>query len=526
MRLWIALTAVLTSAVLYGLAFPSAGLKPLAWVCLVPFLLALRSVGRWEALLLGALLAQLGSSIVADALPSAVSTYYLQPAWVGWAFAIGTWAITGSVYYVAFAPVYRALGRRTTLALPLLTGAAWAVMELARGRLFTGSSFFVGNPWALIGYSQVGWDPIVQIASLAGIYGVGFVVVAVNAGITEIVWALWRDPPALPRAAAGLGLAAAATLGAFVFGLAELRRADAWMQATTPVPVVVVQADLDLGSQWRSDFYGRNLDEYLELTREALGPTPAQIVFWPESALTFFVEDETSLRVQIRYLLRENGVELVVGGPHSTDDYPPRYHNSVFLLDDSPGVRGRYDKQYLVPFTEFFPLRGLDFVRRRFERVRVFEHGGPAELLPTRAGPAGILICNEGMLPEVAGKRARAGAAFLVNPSNDSWIARDKWARMMFDLVSVRAIEQRRFLVRASTSGPSAIVDPWGRASVRSQPFSRAVVRGDIRPSRELSLYGRVGDLFVLLCGISVLGAIVIRRPTRAAAALQDRVGS
>jgi apolipoprotein N-acyltransferase len=468
---------------------------------------------------------QLASAFVADALPAAVSTYFLQPAWVGWSFAIGIWAITGSVYYMAFAPAYRALARRFTGALPLLAGAAWAAMELGRGRLFTGSSFFVGNPWALIGYSQADWLPLVQIASWTGIYGVSFVLVAVNAGVAELWWA-WRrgEAGARRRAAAGLVLAGLPALVAVGYGHAVLRAAPAAESAANAVPIAIVQGNLDLGSRWQSEFYGRNIAEYLLLTRRALqegaggrggaagsAPMKPSIVFWPEGALTFFLEEDEGFRRAIGRVLAAGDVELMVGGPRSAAE-PSVYFNTIFLLSESGEMRGRYDKQYLVPFSEYFPLRQLDLVRRRFERVRSFTHGAPTPPLPTRAGPAGVLVCNEAMLPEVAGARVHEGAVYLVNPSNDTWIARPKWADMMFDLVSLRAVEQRRYLVRASTAGPSAVVDPWGRVSGRTQPFSQDLVLSRIVPRTERSVYGRVGDLFAFTCLASVLVAIVAGR--------------
>jgi apolipoprotein N-acyltransferase len=158
----------------------------------------------------------------------------------------------------------------------------------------------------------------------------------------------------------------------------------------------------------------------------------------------------------------------------------------------------------LVPFSEFVPFAGLDLSRRSFGPVRFFSRGGPTPPLPTRAGPAGILVCNEAMLPEVARERVREGAAYLVNPSNDSWVERPRWARLMFDLVRLRAVEEPRWLVRASTSGPSAIVDPWGRVRAESRLFSQGLVLGGIHPRREPSVYGRVGDLFALGCAAAV----------------------
>jgi apolipoprotein N-acyltransferase len=168
-------------------------------------------------------------------------------------------------------------------------------------------------------------------------------------------------------------------------------------------------------------------------------------------------------------------------------------------------LRARYDKEYLVPFGEYFPFGSIELLRRRFGPAREFSAGVGAGILPTAAGPAGILTCNEAMLPEVAAERVAAGAVYLVNPSNDTWIPDEKFSDLQFDIVSLRAIEQRRTLLRVSTSGPSAIVDPYGNVHGRTETFRREVVLGTLRPRDGATIYGRIGDTFAVLCGAAAL---------------------
>lgn len=513
MRLATALAATALSGGLYALAFPPTSWKPLAWVSLAPFFLALRGVGTGAALFLAWFWAVFASSFVADALPRAVETYFLQPRLASLLFAVFVWSVTGSVYYMLFAPAYQALARRSSPALPLLAAAAWTACELTRGRLLNGSQLFAGNPWALAAYSQAGWDEIVQIASVTGVYGIGFCIAAVNAAVAELGVVLWKERR-LPRRFLGAGaLSLAPAAAALAYGHLALRAAPS-PETAAAIPVAIVQSNLAVGSQWRSDAYGANLEEQLRLTWEAVAAGAPRIVFWPESALTFFLEEEPLYRRAIARVLASADLELVVGGPSvvGAETAEPEYLNTVFVLDPNGETRGRYDKQHLVPFGEYLPLRRFDFLRRRFERVRVFRHGAPSPPLPTRAGPAGVLVCNEAMYPEVARARVREGAAYLVNPSNDTWIQDEVWADRMFDLVSLRAVEQRRYLVRASTSGPSAIVDPWGRVLERSPPLEPAVLVGGIAPRDELSLYGHVGDAFAWACVIAVVATLGPRR--------------
>jgi apolipoprotein N-acyltransferase len=515
MRLSAGLAATAASALLYGLAFPPLEWGPLAFVALAPFLVALRRLRLRDALLCAFLWAEFASFFVANALPDAVETYFLQPRWLAWLFAIAVWAGTGSVYYVGFAAAYRGVRGWPAALQPLLAAAAWVAFELARGRLLNDTGWFVGNPWALAGYSQVGFPAFVQIASVTGIYGVSFALVAVNAALAEL-WLRRAEAPR-PRAAAVLGAGFAPALASLVFGALALREAA---PGGPGVAAALVQADVDIGSRYRSELYGQNLDAYLGLTVQALDEVRPALVFWPEAALTFHLEAEPLYRATIVRALAAGDAELVTGGPWATPGDSAVYTNSVFVLDPDGALRGRYDKEVLVPFAEFTPLGALELVRRNFGRVRTFSRGAATAPLPTRAGRAGILVCNESMLPELARRRVLDGAEILVSPSNDSWIAHRNWSRLAFQMALVRAIEQRRYLVRVSTSGPSAIVDPWGRVQIESAPKSRAVIAGKLRPRRELTLYARAGDAFALGCAAAVALALAARAgPRRARAA-------
>jgi apolipoprotein N-acyltransferase len=508
MRLAVALLLAAVSALLFASAFPPLDWSPLAFVGLAPLLVALRRLRLRDALLCLFVWGELFSFLVANALPDAVETYFLQPRWISWLFASAVWAGTGTIYFVGFGLVYRALAPLRATLQPPAAAAAWVAQELVRGRLLTDLDWFVSNPWALAGYSQVGSPPLMQIASLTGIYGVSFVLVAANAALAEL-W-LRRGEAFVPRRAL-VAVGGLPTLAALTFGALALRGAD---DRTAPgVAVAVVQADVDIGARFRPELYGRNLDTYLGLTLQALDQARPRLVFWPEGALTFHLEQEPVYRETIARVLAEGRAELVAGGPWGVPGDPPLYTNSVFVLDPQGRVRGRYDKQVLVPFAEYTPNGAFDLVRRSFDRVRVYSRGTRSEPLPTAAGLAGIAVCNEIMLPELVRRRVLDGAELLVNPSNDTWISERNWSRLIFHMALVRAIEQRRYLVRASTSGPSAIVDPWGRVQIRSEPASRAMIAGRVRPRLDRTLYARLGDSFALLCVAgTAVGVTAVRR--------------
>jgi len=506
-----ALVATLSSAALIVVAFPPHGLRALAWVALVPLLVTLRRCSPRRAALLGAVWGMAGAYGVTDWLPPTVAVYYQQPLWLGLGLFVVAGFLMGGVYYAAFGAFYSATGRsRSTvvaISLPLLAASAWVAAELGRARVLT------GNPWGLLGYTQSGadaWLTVLQVADLGGVYAVTFLVVLANASLAE-AWlaALDRtDRPGSKASMVAVGVGCCVLLAGLAYG--RNRLAAPVGPSDEGTRIAIVQGNLDLGSQWSEELYGRNLGAYLELTQEIGGDSDPVLVFWPENAMTFFVETEPTWRAAIAMTTAPLDVELLSGAPRFEPGAEITYFNSAFVLSPDGQVLARYDKEQLLPFAEYFPFGSVAFLHRRFGRVREFTPGEATGPLPTRAGAAGILICNEAMFPRLARKRVAAGADYLVNLSNDTWVADPEFAMHQFQIVSLRAVETRRYLVRASTSGPSGVVDPHGRVVSGTEPFTRTAVAGRIHAVGAEPFYARYGDLFAFACtGLTLLAALV-----------------
>ena len=496
--------AALLSAALHVLAFPPFGWSALAWFSLVPLFVALRGATPGGRVALGVLWTLASGVGLGWWMPQAVASYTQQPLAVGVGFLLALTLFTAAPFYAAFAAAYGPLTRLP--ASPLFVAAALTAAELARSRLLNGSPIYLGvSPGGSLGYSQASVLPVVQLAAWLGVYGVSFVLAAANAALAD-AFAGWRTGGLDRRARRGLALAGGLALATVVSGALALRSADE-VSAPDGVEIALVQAALDPSARWSERGPYQTLEAHLRMTAELLAERTPRVVFWPEAALTFFLEQETLYREAIAKLLAASDVELVVGAPRSEGPDGPPYRNSIYVLDPSGRLGARYDKEYLLPFMEYFP-GGIDMLRRSFGRVRVFSSGGETAPLATRAGRAGILVCNEGMLPQFAAERVADGAEYLVNPSNDGWIPHPSYLGQQFDMVALRAVEQRQYLVRVSDVGPSAIVDPWGRVPARTEPLVPALLRGRIAPAREPSLYARTGDLFAVLCALATLAGV------------------
>jgi len=510
-RVWVYLYAALAVPLVYGASFPAGKLAWIGWIGFAPWFVAIRIAGTRTAIILCCISTLLGSYMCTPWLAHAVANYYQQPLALGLALFAGVWAVTISPFLIAFTLCFRELTRKPSVWLPLLTAAAWTGAELGRARLL------VGDPFGLFGYSQVEVMPLVQVAELTGVYGLTFLPMAFNAALADL-WLAYRPPsPPVPVATPAVAWRGAALVGvvlatAVAYGTVRLQSVGEAFESIPPTQIAVVQGNLDLGAQWRQELYGRNLEEYVLLTLKVLRPGAATLVFWPESAMTFFLEEEPSFRASLASALSPLRTQLVAGGPRRVGDDTGQYYNSAFVIAPTGEIVATYDKQRLLPFAEYFPFGGVGLLRRHFARVREFTPGGPARLLPTVAGAAGVLICNEAMFGEMAGDRVRDGAEYLVSLANDSWLGDPMYAAEAFDMTRLRAVEQRRYLVRASTSGPSAIIDPLGRIAASTRNGTRATLAGEIRPLRQTTFYARWGDVFGVGCVVVCLGCIALRR--------------
>lgn len=479
-----ALVLTVASALLYAASHPPLAWWPLAWVALIPLLVAVRRVRPLAAAVLGALWGIVVGFATGWVLPGMLADYFGLPVATAWPGAVALYLLLAGVQVAGFAAWLSWIGCRRPVG-PLLVAAAWGAMELARGYSP------VRCPWALLANSQVAFTRLIQIADLAGPYGIGMLVAAANVALGGLVIPALRG--ARPRRER-LGVVAA-LLAALAYGT--------WRLATPVdhgdlVPVLVVQGSIERGFQWKPEYARLGVDRYLSLTRDGLGD--ARLVVWPEYAVSFYLQEPTPERGAILDAARAAGAELVLGGPHYEygAQRETRYHNSVFLVRDGR-VADRYDKQRLIPLAEE-SVRGLVTLRTGYTP------GTGVHLLDARVGRIGALVCWEAMYPDVVRAEAGAGAGLLVNLSNDSWFGAAPQARQHLAFAVLRAVENRRWLVRAAQTGISAVIDPYGRV-VAQTGFGRAeVLRAAVRASATRTPYQMWGDaaVWIAVAGIAV----------------------
>jgi apolipoprotein N-acyltransferase len=472
--------AVVSSALLYAMLLPPYEASALAWVALVPLLVVLASSSPLRAFGYGGLWALCATIAVAWWFPAMLERYFDVSGSTAWLGLLGLGLLVDGLPYAVFG-LWVGWGARRGVLSPLTVGAAFALTEWIR------ANGPVANPFAQLAYSQSG-TPFAQSADLAGPYGVGMLIVAANVAVAGLL------VPSLGgrRPLRQVGLAAAAV--ALAFGYGHWRLSQEFGHGET-LQVAVVQGAVARELEWDRGTRDENLERYLSLTQQAALRAP-DLVFWPEFAVDFYLREATVHRARLLDGVRAIGADLVLGGSHYKfsergEEERTDYFNSVFVVDSRGRLRtDRYDKRRLVPFAEYGPFG--DTLRAK---TAVYVPGGEPTLLEVRGVPLGAFICGEALYPEIARELSVAGAELLANPSNDYWFGHPQAAAHQLQVASLRAIENRRYLVRATSTGISAVVGPHGRALVRSTGQGPEVLHASLRASRAVTPYQRVGEL-------------------------------
>lgn len=381
------------------------------------------------------------------------------------------------------------LSRWTGWAEELLLPLGWTVLEWARNYVLT------GFPWASLGSSQVRTLWLAQLASLGGVYLVGFLVVWSNSSLAGLsLW--WHGRGQLPRRA--LAAWAAAMALAAVYGAVRL---GAEPQGK-PLRVGLVQGNLDERAHLRGPQAQRWVLRRMLAESRRAAARGAQLVVWPEATLPDALPGRVArLPAGAAQTAGPLPRVLVVGavqGEYRTGRLWLR--NSALLVDGDLRVLTVYHKRHLVPFGEYVPGESLLPVHWFVPPTVVFFAPGEDHLpRKTPVGELGLLICYEAIFPEIARESVARGAELLVNITNDSWYGATSAPHQHLSLSRLRAIETGRWLVRAANTGITAVVDSRGRLR-ESLPLGLAPGPGDY-----LSI-GRLRPAELLLADVRLLG--------------------
>lgn len=515
------------SGVLQVLIYPTSGLSFLCWVAFTPLLLAVLRARLPESM-------RLPASLAEQLRPASLSQGFL----IGWlSGVIGSAGTCYWIYHVMH--VYGGLsgplalgvlvlfclalgahnglfglmlaviardgpGPRTRLAL-VCAPFLWVAVELFRCRVTS----FLWNP---LGTVQVDNIPLALISRATGVWGMSFEIMLVNVAFAAAFLVPRRSRRFL---LVTTGIVAAAVQCGVLVGPAPLAASETARLVQHNIPI------LDQ-SQWTWDYYRRTVNELAQLS---LSPTPSSnepkpgLIIWPESPAPFYFNDP-GFQNDIAQMARQSNAYVIAGVVHlekQSEQGPPTVHNSAALVTPGGEWKARYDKIHLVPFGEYVPFASLlSFAQKLTREVGDFIPGTTRNTFHLGHYDAGVLICYESIFPGEVRQFVANGAQVLINISNDGWFGHTAAPWQHLNQARMRAIENSRWLLRATNTGITVAIDPFGRVVAQAQRDARTAIDVSFSPVERTTFYTRHGDWFPYACAIITVAALLASLPRKA----------
>lgn len=395
---------------------------------------------------------------------------------------VGVWALFPAMTALFGAKAVRSAAVWARISCAALT---WVTVEYIRGYWLLN-----GFPWLQIAYSQLE-TPLAGYAPLFGVYGVGFLLAASAFTLAELL-------------SAKLPVKQAVVFLLLCSGMGGILKTVAWTRISgPPVKITLIQGNISQEQKWLPEQKMQSLDIYRTLTEQNWRDT--QVIIWPESAIPAFYEEVKPfyLTPLTAEAIRHN-VDLVVSLPSSGAGMD--YFNSVLVL----GARESfYHKSHLLPFGEYLPLQPLSGWILDSLQIPLgsFTAGAEQQTLLTAGGYAFVTtICYEDAFGELVSRQI-ADAAYIVNVTNDAWFGHSSEAYQHMQMAQMRALENGRYLARATNTGITGFIAPDGSILKQAPMFTRTALTETIMPMTGVTPYAQLGDsgVFAILL-VSVLG--------------------
>lgn len=502
------------SALLLVLSFPDFDLWPLAWVGLVPLMLAVtRGPARGpRAFALGWLAGTLYFYGSCWWLTHSMINYGGIPAWVAFPLLAPVTVVVG-LFPAAWALILARAAARWGAKSLLLAPFAWAALEWARLAA-------TGQLWNAVGYSQAYQPVLIQSAAWGGVYAVGFLILTVNAAIAYV--SMRRSKTAVASSLLAVALVAltiwASARAAHPGGQDDPQASVDTMGAAV---VIALQPNVSPNFERTAEENDALVARHLSMSAGALRewdarpatssghpPPIPRVVVWPESPMNFAYANDSRFRETVAGFAREHRASVLF---NALEPAPAGgAYNSAVLVDERGELVAQYDKIRLLPFGEYVPLPWWLGGGLVSAIVGDFTPGAKYTLLPLGEARAGVFICFESAFPALSREFAGAGADVLVNISNDGYLGRTPVLRQHLANAVFRAVENRRPVLRVTNTGISARISPRGEVADATDSFQPAVRTWTVaRASGGKSFYTRHGDLFVALCALITVALFV-----------------
>jgi apolipoprotein N-acyltransferase len=347
------------------------------------------------------------------------------------------------------------------------SAALWTGIERLHG--------YTGFAWLDLGNAGLGMPLPLRLAPITGVYGITFVFAMLAAGVASVILRRPRRELAwlLPLI--------------LLLILPRLQR-----PADPHETALVVQPNFDAEMQWTSDSLAFEEQKLAVLSKAGR----ASLLIWPEAPAPFY-PIEPAFRAYISHVAEDAQAYFLLGAVGYNDRKEPL--NAALMLNPSGALQSEYDKMNLVPFGEFIPPL-FGFVNRITHEAGDFAPGERVVVFDVNGHGAGAFICYESVFPDFVRQFVRDGAQVLINISNDGYFGHSAAHQQHLLIARMRAVENNRWLLRATNDGITAVIDPRGRIVQRIPEFVQTSALLPFGYIRAETSYTRHGDWFAWSC--------------------------
>ena len=489
------------SGILLILSFPNFNLYPLAWISLIPLLIALQSTSTWKSAFLHGYLT---GAIFFLGLVYWIALLYPFANIFLTTFACLLLAGYLAVYLGVFSALLHGLPWKSGLPFIFIVPAIWIGLE------WVCSWFVTGFPWGSMGYTQWNNLPAIQIASITGVHGVSFIVVLLNATIADIIrpYFAWKESDSrftfhvsrftfhVSRLTPIVIVIACLTYGAHTLSKS--------VETTSDFKIALAPGNVPQIEKWDPTYLPQIFERYMNLVEAADTEEPDLIVL-PETALhgRIFIFEGNVYLAKLKQILSEQQIHLLTGTHTALDG---KMYNTVFLLSPTSEKLGSYSKMHLVPFGEYVPI--TRHLPNFIQLATGFEPGKSINLFPiphTENSQMGVVICFESVFPDLFRKFVKKGASVMGILTNDAWFDGTAAPEQHLAMAPLRAVENRVAVFRCANGGISCIIDAFGRTITTPIPAGDTesfLVERIPLSNHGGTIYTRYGDWFPILCFI------------------------
>ena len=501
----------LISGVMTGIAFSWDKAWWIVFFSLIPFCEVLFKEEKWKNCIFGFTLGNYMISIswlyaLLPALPDQRTGVFLLFLAI---FLISI--LLGILFLIAFLPFTYL---RTKSSIDIFLVALFYIL----GEWFQEKISIISFPWVRLAVTVTPWKAFIQSASVGGSLFVSFLTVLIN-GILAWDWHQRGEEKKKIHLEVGKWVAVILVIGNIVFGYSRLFIGENSDRKGADVGGVILIQGNHSGMQKWNMTTEEIFKDYLALSIQGLEKEEnIKLILWPETAVPIVLKEESKEVELLTQICQKYQTEFLIGGIYQKGE---KQYNAMFAIGEKGLFKEIYTKQILVPFGEYLPYDWLlekimpNWVEE-WKKELVLKPGEKVEMIPTSEGVAGGIICYESIFSETARNAVKRGAEFFALISNDSWFGSSAALKQHHAQAILRAVEQKREVMRVSNTGISSFISKYGIVEKTAPILERMWLTGEIEKEEEKTVYFVLGDVIawggVIVWGIGIYGGMCWRK--------------